>query len=105
MKTASFGGYTQRNGGTGVAHLEDEPVQRHRGHIQRYKDGLFSPASWLAVFMGQLNFPEGLDPLIDYRDIDARDWLAKLRSTMTASAAQQPSHAEILQNLQADAQA
>ncbi|MBW8733277.1 MAG: tryptophan 7-halogenase [Asticcacaulis sp.] len=26
---------------------------RHRGHIRRYKDGLFSPDSWLAVFVGQ----------------------------------------------------
>jgi tryptophan halogenase len=37
----------------------------HRGHIAKYKDGLFAPPSWLAVFVGQGLLPTGYDPLVD----------------------------------------
>ena len=72
--------------------------RRHGRLIAREMD-LFAPASWLAVHIGQLNFPEGIDPLIEYRDIDARDWLAKLRDAMTAAARQQPTHEAALAGL------
>ena len=52
----------------------------------------FAPASWLAVHIGQHNYPEGLDPLIEHRGIDARDYLAKLRAAMAAEAAKLPGH-------------
>ena len=71
--------------------LKLEHFRRHGRLIAREMD-LFAPASWLAVHLGQLNFPEGLDPLIDYRGIDAREWLGKLRGAMAAEAARQPSH-------------
>ena len=65
---------------------------RSHGRLIAREMDLFAPPSWLAVHIGQLNFPEGLDPLIDYRGIDAREWLAKLRGAMVAEAARMPSH-------------
>ena len=57
---------------------------------------LFAPPSWLAVHVGQNNLPEGHDPLLDYRGIDARDWLARLRATMASEASRLPRHDEVL---------
>lgn len=37
----------------------------HRGHIAQYKDGLFSPPSWLSVFVGQGVTPVGYHPMAD----------------------------------------
>jgi len=38
---------------------------RHRGHIPKYKDGLFAPPSWVSVFVGQGLTPAHYDPLVD----------------------------------------
>jgi tryptophan halogenase len=38
---------------------------RHSGIIERYRDGLFSPISWLSVFTGQGLVPENYSPLAD----------------------------------------
>ncbi|MEI9904854.1 MAG: tryptophan 7-halogenase [Asticcacaulis sp.] len=38
---------------------------RHRGHVTRYRDGLFSPVSWIAVLAGQGILPEGYDRTVD----------------------------------------
>ncbi|HWU03370.1 MAG TPA: tryptophan halogenase family protein [Novosphingobium sp.] len=69
--------------------------RRHGRLIAREMD-LFAPPSWLAVHIGQLNFPEGLDPLIDYRGIDARGWLAQLRGAMAAEAQKLPTHQQFI---------
>jgi tryptophan halogenase len=37
----------------------------HRGFIEEYRDGLFSPASWLSVYAGQGLRPARYDPLLD----------------------------------------
>ncbi|NJC41227.1 tryptophan halogenase [Brevundimonas alba] len=37
----------------------------HRGHIAQYRDGLFSPPSWLSVFVGQGMRPTGYHPMAD----------------------------------------
>ena len=71
--------------------LKLEHFRRHGRLIAREMD-LFAPDSWLAVHIGQLNFPEGVDPLLDYRGVDAREWLGKLRGAMAAEAARLPSH-------------
>ena len=71
---------------------------RHGRLIAREMD-LFAPASWLAVHIGQHNIPEGLDPLIDYRGIDARDYLARLRAAMAGEAARCPSHERFVADL------
>ena len=53
---------------------------------------LFAPASWLAVHIGQLNFPQRTDPLAEHRGIDGREWLGKLRAAMIAEASRQLTH-------------
>ncbi|NKJ01766.1 tryptophan halogenase family protein [Novosphingobium sp. SG707] len=75
--------------------LKIEHFGRHGRLIARELD-LFAPPSWLAVHVGQGNIPEGLDPLIDYRGIDARDWLGKLRGAMAAEAARMSMHGAVL---------
>ena len=69
--------------------------RRHGRLISRELD-LFGPDSWLAVHLGQGNVPDACDPLIDYRGIDAREWLAKLRAAMAHEAARAPDHASYI---------
>ena len=38
---------------------------RHDGIIEKYKDGLFTPTSWLSVLIGQGLIPENYSPLAD----------------------------------------
>jgi len=72
---------------------------RSSGRLIAREMDLFAPASWLAVHIGQLNFPEDLDPLLDYRGIDGRDWLAKLRGAMAHEAARLPSHRAYIEQM------
>ncbi len=65
---------------------------RRNGRLIAREMDLFAPPSWLAVHIGQLNFPEAQDPLMDYRGIDARDWLDKLRRGMAQESAKATSH-------------
>ena len=44
---------------------------RHCAIIERYKDGLFTPTSWLSVFVGQGLIPESYSPLADTIPDDA----------------------------------
>jgi tryptophan halogenase len=53
---------------------------------------LFGPASWTAVHIGQLNIPERADPLIDFRDVDATQWLGKLKAAMALEAGRMSTH-------------
>lgn len=73
-----------------------EHFRRYGRLVQREYD-LFGPASWLAVHVGQLNLPERPDPLIQYRDVDAVGWLAKLREAMAAAARQMPTHQQYIE--------
>jgi tryptophan halogenase len=68
-----------------------EHFRRYGRLIAREMD-LFGPASWLAVHIGQLNRPEHLDPLLEFRATDGAAWLGKLRSAMAAAAAGLPTH-------------
>lgn len=69
---------------------------RKYGRLLAREMDLFAPPSWLAVHIGQLNFPDSTDPLADYRGVNGREWLAKLRSAMTAAAAQAPTHQQFI---------
>ncbi|MDE2251286.1 MAG: tryptophan 7-halogenase [Gammaproteobacteria bacterium] len=69
--------------------------RRHGRLVQREYD-LFGPSSWLAVHIGQLNMPERPDPLLDYRNVDGVQWLARLREAMAAAALQLPTHQQYI---------
>ncbi|MDE1923849.1 MAG: tryptophan 7-halogenase [Gammaproteobacteria bacterium] len=65
---------------------------RRYGRLVAREADLFGPASWLAVHIGQFNFPVREDPLLDYRLNDGVEWLAKLRAAMAAAANGLPTH-------------
>lgn len=73
-----------------------EHFRKYGRLISRDAD-LFGPASWLAVHIGQFNIPLQTDPLGDFRDIDGRDWLGKLRQAMSTEAASAPAHGAFLE--------
>jgi len=71
-------------------------------HFKRYgrlvTDGsdLFGSASWLAVHIGQLNWPQRHDPLLDLRGIDGPAVLQRLRQAMAGAAEAMPTHAQFI---------
>jgi tryptophan halogenase len=65
---------------------------RNFGRLIARDMDLFGPTSWTAVHLGQQNFPERLDPLIDFRGTDGRLWLGKLFAAMAAEARRMPTH-------------
>ncbi len=72
---------------------------RHRGHIRQYKDGLFSPHSWLAVYAGQGILPQGYDRLADAISADVTaEKLADLRRRIATAVDAMPTHADFLRD-------
>lgn len=90
---------------------DDSPLWRHCAHMPipdtlQYKIDhfkrfgrlipgemdLFGNASWLAVHIGQGNWPERNDPLLDYRALDGAAYLERLRGTMATAALALPPH-------------
>ena len=69
---------------------------RKSGRLIAREMDLFAAPSWLAVHIGQNNMPQGHDPLLDHRGIDARDWLAKLRAAMVVEAQRLPRHQQFI---------
>ena len=65
---------------------------RRYGRLLAYEMDLFGPASWLAVHIGQMNWPQRSDPLLQYRNIDGPDRLKKLQEAMSAAATTLPWH-------------
>jgi tryptophan halogenase len=65
---------------------------RHYGRILPGDMDIFGPNSWLAVHIGQLNWPERTDPLLDYRNFDGAQYLEQLRRTLQSAARGMPSH-------------
>ena len=72
-------------------------------HFKRYgrlvTEGhdLFGPASWLAVHIGQHNWPQRHDPIIDLRDVDGDAILARMRAAMVQAAQAMPTHEAFIQ--------
>jgi len=56
------------------------------------KEVLFGLGNYLAVQIGQLNWPQKTDPLLAFSGVDGRAWLAKWRADMVAAAQQLPTH-------------
>lgn len=69
---------------------------RRYGRLMALEMDLFAPPSWLAVQIGQFNMPERTDPLMDFRGIDAKGWMGKLRAAMADAARQQPTHQQFI---------
>jgi tryptophan 7-halogenase len=69
---------------------------RRYGRLVAREMDLFAPASWLAVQIGQMNFPERTDPLADFRGIDGREWLGKLRGAMAGESARVQTHEQFI---------
>ena len=75
--------------------LKIEHFRRHGRLVARDLD-LFGPPSWLAVHVGQMNWPERLDPLLDLRQVDGAAWLGKLRTALAAAAESLPTHEQYI---------
>ncbi|MGN6422246.1 MAG: tryptophan halogenase family protein [Asticcacaulis sp.] len=79
--------------------LEKIEIFRHRGHIHRYRDGLFAPPSWIAVYTGQNILPEHYDRQVDNMTLDMiREKMEEMRERVTANVAALPTHAEFLRS-------
>jgi tryptophan halogenase len=76
---------------------------RHRGHIEAYSVGLFSPPSWLAVYVGQDVVPDGHDHVADALPADmlARK-LASLRSQIAGEVSAMDSHEAVVRGYVAE---
>ena len=73
--------------------LEKMEQFRSRGYIHRYREGLFSPASWLAVFMGQDVAPRGHDRLADLLpEAQLIERLSGMRRRIAANVEDMPRH-------------
>lgn len=67
---------------------------RRRGYVQPYKDGLFSPPSWISVFNGQGLSPLGHDRMAEAAPLDlVAEKLAELRERIASAVATMPDHA------------
>jgi tryptophan halogenase len=78
--------------------LKDKIEQsRLRGRVPNYKDGLFSPPSWVAVLNGQDITAHGYDRMADNMD-DATlvEKLETMRGRIQASVDAMPDHADFV---------
>jgi tryptophan 7-halogenase len=69
---------------------------RSRGRLLTHDPELFGPSSWLAVHVGQGNFPERADPLLDFRSSEGPAWLAKMRAAVAFEAGRLPTHRDFI---------
>lgn len=65
---------------------------RRWGRLVTDGHDLFGNQSWLAVHIGQLNFPERHDPLVDLRGLDGTQMLERQRQAMAQAAERMPTH-------------
>jgi tryptophan halogenase len=65
---------------------------RHYGRILPGELDIFGPNSWLAVHIGQFNWPERNDPLLAYRNFTGTEYLEQLRRTLEGAAQKMPTH-------------
>ena len=70
---------------------------RQSGHIEQYRDGLFTAPSWLSVYMGQGLQPERYSPLADIEPIDRLlTDLQALRTDIADRIDELPKHASFI---------
>jgi tryptophan halogenase len=69
---------------------------KRSGRLVTRGNDLFGNQSWLAVHIGQFNWPERHDPLVDLRPIDGAAMLERQRRAMAQAAEAMPTHAEFI---------
>ena len=69
---------------------------QHGGHVQVDSHDLFGIESWLAVHLGQLNYPSYHSPLLEMRETDGRAGLNRLRQELAQTAQAMPRHEDLL---------
>jgi tryptophan halogenase len=70
---------------------------RRSGQVEQYRDGLFSPPSWVSVFLGQGLTPEAYHPMADALPIEQLiQQLEAMRTTIDDTVQHLPTHADIL---------
>jgi tryptophan halogenase len=80
-----------------------DSLQTKIDHFKRFgrivPDGydLFGAASWLAVHIGQHNWPERHDPLIEFRPLDGAGIFNQMRQAMVQAAEIMPEHRAFIQ--------
>ncbi len=71
---------------------------RERGHVVKYKDGMFLDRSWQAVYLGQRVMPTRHDPLADVPDADVlRRFMRETKAVVRKAADSMPTHQDWLQ--------
>jgi len=70
---------------------------RSYGRLLAREMDLFGPPSWLAVHIGQLNWPRSQDPLIEYRPDNGQEYLHKLANAIASAAETMPSHKSFIE--------
>jgi tryptophan halogenase len=77
---------------------------RHRGHIERYREGLFTPPSWLSVLVGQGLVPEHHHPTLNNVPTDRLiEELEMLREDIRDRVDEMPKHDAVLARYSPDA--
>jgi tryptophan halogenase len=70
----------------------------HRGHIEQYRDGLFTPPSWLSVYVGQGLQPKHFHPRVAALPLERLvEQLTTLRDDIQDRVDEMPSHAAFLE--------
>ncbi|MGE5562031.1 MAG: tryptophan halogenase family protein [Bacillota bacterium] len=70
---------------------------RHSGVVPQYREGLFTPPSWISVFFGQGVTPEHYNPLADAMPIDRLlQTMDELREDIRDRVDEMPKHASLL---------
>jgi tryptophan halogenase len=77
---------------------------KKRGHIERYRDGLFTPPSWLSVFVGQGLVPEHHHPTLDNAPPERLiEELELLREDILERVQELPKHEAVIARYASDA--
>jgi tryptophan halogenase len=70
---------------------------RHSGVVEQYRDGLFTPPSWLSVFVGQGLTPQQYSPLADATPLNrSLKELEELHSDIRDRVDEMPKHASFI---------
>ena len=70
---------------------------RHSGVVEQYRDGLFTPPSWLAVYLGQGLSPEHYNPLADALPLERMlGELDQLHGDIRDRVGEMPRHASVV---------